>query len=115
LKFYRGDAADGHCKIISDAEEAAKQLALDLGQLPDGEHLLRLVVATSDSGRMSNVTLIELDKNNKLTGRYIIPFHADTGTLPALPPPVDQGPPPITPVHETEKRKDRKLQGSNAE
>ena len=109
LKFYRGDASDapGHCKIMSDAEAAAQQLLLDLGEIPDDGHLLRLVVESDSEGRTLTVTLIELDKAGALTGKYVIPSISGTDVIPALARGIDPGPPQIQPLPRVEDRKRR--------
>jgi hypothetical protein len=99
LKFYRGDVGDapGHCKVISDAESAARQLLLDLGEIALDDLLLRLVVKTDLQGRTIGVVLTELDNAGRLTGQYSIPFDDDgQSALPALSPGIDPGPPPLT-------------------
>jgi hypothetical protein len=115
LKFYRGDieGAPGHCKVMSDAEAAAKQLLLDLGEIRDDGRLLRLVVAAGSDGRTLNVTLTELDKTGRLTGKYVIPFDAESDTLPALPPAVDPGPPPIQPLRQADTGGQQKRREGN--
>lgn len=78
LKFYRGDVGDppGHCRIVSEAEEAQRQLCLDLEGINTHDRLLRLVVEANSEGLTSSVTLIEMAKNGKPTGQYTIPSDA---------------------------------------
>ena len=99
LKFYRGDVGDapGHCRVVSDAESAAQQLLLDLGEIALDDRLLRLAVTTDTQGRTLGVVLAEMDKTGRVTGQYSIPFDDDVqNAVPALSPGIDPGPPPLT-------------------
>jgi hypothetical protein len=99
LKFYRGDVGDapGHCRVVSDAESAAQQLLLDLGEIALDDRLLRLAVTTDTQGRTLGVVLAEMDKTGRVTGQYSIPFDDDgQNAVPALSPGIDPGPPPLT-------------------
>jgi hypothetical protein len=115
LKFYRGDVGDapGRCKVISDAEAAAQQLLFDLGELQDDDRLLRLVVEADSDGKTTTVTLAELDKSGRLTGKYVIPFDVEADALPALPPAVDPGPPPIMPLPQKDANQEEKRREGN--
>jgi len=117
LKFYRGDVEDapGHCRIISEAESLARQLLLDLEGIAIEDRLLRLVVDTNAEGSTLSVTLIEMDKSGRLTGRYSIPFDADgERAISILPPGVDPGPPSIRPLASIDQDEEKKRGERNA-
>jgi hypothetical protein len=112
FRFYRGDPNDPPSRHLSCTFEEFRQqrLAIELGVPIDS--MLRLAVETDAEGKVSQVSVVELDASGNVMGTYAIPSGVQPNVVPFRAKPIDTAPPTVEPIQtEPEQREERNASG----
>jgi hypothetical protein len=108
FRFYRGMPEEPPCRYLTRtfAEIRQFQMVLKFDGVRSLDKILRIAVETNDQGETTNVTLVEVDKRERVTNSYLIPLAiAETNVVPAQAPAVDVQPPTVVPKRSEQQQK----------
>ena len=114
LKLYKGDPDDvpGRSLVRSFAELRQMRLAFQEREANAENLSLRIAVESDDSGRATQISLVEVDEFGETQRVYEIPRRA-TNVVPMVVPPIDLAPPTLKLVKKRKKEEGLEQAGDN--